>query len=152
MLMRWDPFREIDRLTDQLWQPVRSQPMPMEAYRRGDAFVAAFDVPGVDRDSIEITVDQNVLTVKAERRFTRNETDEVIVAERPQGTWSRQLFLGEGVDTNRIDANLENGVLTLTVPVAEAARPRQIQIGGTDKSQAIEAESRRSEPAEQKAS
>jgi HSP20 family protein len=131
MVMRFDPFRELDRLT----QPVRNEvagfrAMPMDAYRRGEAFHVHFDLPGVDPDSIELTVDKNVLSVKAERRWQREEGDEIVVHERPEGTFNRQLFLGETLDTEGIQADYDQGVLTVTIPVAEKAKPRQVKIGG----------------------
>jgi HSP20 family protein len=102
--------------------------MAMDAYRHGDTFVVHFDLPGVDPSSIDLTVEQNVLTVRAERRWEEGEEDEVLVAERPQGSFSRQLFLGEGLDTEHIQATYENGVLTLSIPVAEQAKPRKVEI------------------------
>ena len=110
----------------------------MDAYRRGDRFVIEFDLPGVDPASIELTVEQNVLTVRAERRFEPREADEVIVAERPQGTYARQVFLGDALDSERVEANCRHGVLTLTIPVAETAKPRRVQIGGGQDAQTIE--------------
>jgi HSP20 family protein len=129
MLMRFDPFRELDRLSEQAGRGSRSPVMPMDAYRHGDAVVINFDLPGIDADSIELTVEKNVLTVKAERGWQASEDDEVIVAERPQGSFSRQLFLGEGLDLDHIEANYDAGVLRLTVPVAEQAKPRRVQVG-----------------------
>lgn len=128
MLMRFDPFREVDRLFDQLATPGRPAAMPMDAYRRGDSFVVHFDVPGIEPGSIELTVEKNVLNVKAERRWSRADGDEVIINERPQGLFTRQLFLGEGLDYDRIEAHYDNGVLTLTIPVAEAAKPRRVEV------------------------
>lgn len=129
MLMRFDPFRELDRFAEQLWNgvPVRPVVMPMEAYRHGDRFVSRFDLPGIDLDSLEVTVDKNVLTVSAKRE-AQLEGAEVIVAERPYGTFTRQLFLGEGLDSEHIEASYDAGVLTVTIPVAEEARPRKIEI------------------------
>lgn len=128
-LMRYDPFRELDRLTHQLLDSTpRSALLPMDAYRRGDRFAIAIDVPGVDPGSIEVTVEKNVLSVRAERSFTPAEGDEVVVAERPQGTFSRQLFLGENLDTDQIEAAYENGVLRLGIPVAESAKPRRVEV------------------------
>jgi HSP20 family protein len=115
--------------------------MPMDAYREGDDFVVHFDLPGVDPGSIELTVDRNVLTVKAERKWSRSEGTEVVVSERQQGTFSRQLFLGDTLDANRIEANYEHGVLTVRIPVAEQAKPRRIEIGGGRGEQAITANS-----------
>jgi HSP20 family protein len=144
MLMRFDPFRDLDRLTDQVSRGTRQLPavLPMDAYQRGDSFVVHFDLPGADPQSIDLTVERNVLTVRAERSWPRSEGDEILVSERPQGTFTRQLFLGESLDTDRIEANYENGVLTLTIPVAEAAKPRRVQIAGGDhKASAVTAQS-----------
>ena len=138
MLMRTDPFRELDRLTQQVFGPAagtwsRPTAMPMDAYRAGDQFVVAFDLPGVDPDAIELDVERNVLTVKAERRpVATGEQVEVQVAERPLGAFSRQLFLGDTLDTDHIDAGYEAGVLTLRIPIAEKAKPRKISISNTE--------------------
>ena len=100
----------------------------MDAYRRGDKFIVHLDLPGIDASSIDLTCEQNVLTVQAERRFETHEEDQLIVNERPQGTFSRQLFLSEGLDPDRIEASYDQGVLTLQIPVAEQAKPRRIQV------------------------
>jgi HSP20 family protein len=105
----------------------------MYAYRRGDRFIVEFDLPGVEPASIELTVEQNVLTVRAERRFEPREGDEVIVAERPQGTYARQVFLGDALDSERVQATCRLGVLTLKIPVAEAAKPRRVPVRGEQK-------------------
>jgi HSP20 family protein len=137
MLMRTDPFRELDRLTQQVFgnnQGTWSRPtaMPMDAYRSGDQFVVSFDLPGVDPDAIELDVERNVLTVKAERRpVATGEHVEMQVAERPLGVFSRQLFLGDTLDTDRIAASYDAGVLTLRIPIAEKAKPRKITIAGS---------------------
>jgi HSP20 family protein len=135
MLMRTDPFRELDRLTQQVFgnnaQGTWSRPtaMPMDAYRAGDEFVVAFDLPGVSPDAIELDVERNVLTVKAERRpVATGEHVEMQVAERPLGVYSRQLFLGDTLDVDHIDASYDAGVLTLRIPIAEKAKPRRIAI------------------------
>jgi len=133
MLMRTDPFRELDRLTQQVFGGQRgtwSRPaaMPMDAYREGEQFVVAFDLPGVDPGSIELNVESNVLTVKAERRPTHGEGVETVAAERPHGQFTRQLFLGAALDTGRIEAHYDSGVLTLHIPVAEQAKPRKIEV------------------------
>jgi HSP20 family protein len=130
MLMRWDPFREIDRLSDQAFAGLRSRQavMPMDAYRHGDQFVVHFDLPGVDPSSIDLTVEKNVLTVSAERSWQKGEGDEIVVSERPQGAFSRQLFLGEGLDADGVSANYDQGVLTVTIPVAEKAKPRKVEV------------------------
>ena len=127
MLMRFDPFREFDRLTQAPWGGSRPV-MPMDAYRRNGDFVVHFDMPGIDPDSIDLTVEKNVLTVTAERHFARQEGDEITVSERPQGRFNRQLFLGESLDADKIAANYDQGVLTLHIPVAEKAKPRKVEI------------------------
>jgi HSP20 family protein len=145
MLMRTDPFRELDRLTHQVfgggpgtWS--RPTAMPMDAYRSGDQFVVAFDLPGVDPAGIELNVERNVLTVRAERRPTTiGDNVEMQVAERPLGVFSRQLFLGDTLDAEHIDAGYEAGVLTLRIPVAERAKPRKIAISTTGGRQQIDA-------------
>ncbi|AIG74603.1 MULTISPECIES: Hsp20/alpha crystallin family protein [Amycolatopsis] len=136
MLMRTDPFRELDRLTQQMFGAANpgtwSKPatMPMDAYRDGDEFVVCFDLPGVAADAIELDVERNVLTVKAERRPTPGKDVQMQVSERPLGVFSRQLFLGDALDTDRIAAGYEAGVLTLRIPIAEKAKPRRIEISG----------------------
>lgn len=132
MLMRTDPFRELDRLTQQLFAQngtwSRPAMMPMDAYRHGEQFVVHFDLPGVDPSSVDLNVEQNVLTVKAERAPAYGDDVELQVAERPRGVFSRQLFLGETLDANRVEANYDAGVLTLRIPIAEKAKPRKIEI------------------------
>jgi HSP20 family protein len=134
MLMRTDPFRELDRLTQQLFgqNGTWSRPavMPMDAYRQGEEFVVHFDLPGVDPSSIDLNVEHNVLTVKAERTQAYGEDVELQVAERPRGVFSRQLFLGDTLDTDRIEAHYDAGVLTLRIPIAEKAKPRKIEVTG----------------------
>ncbi|MEV5336302.1 Hsp20/alpha crystallin family protein [Streptomyces werraensis] len=133
MLMRTDPFAEFDRLTRQAFGPAtRTSAMPMDAYRAGDDFIVHFDIPGIDPESIELDVERNVLNVRAERRSPAPEDADVVVSERPTGHFSRQLFLGDTLDTERIDARYDAGVLTLRIPVAEAAKPRRIRITGGD--------------------
>ena len=126
--MRFDPFRELDRLAQQTVGSGRLPVMAMDAYRHDDSFVVHFDLPGVDASSIDLTIEKNVLTVSAERRWQSTEGDEVVVSERPQGTFSRQLFLGEGLDPEKIAASYDNGVLTVSIPVAERAKPRKVEI------------------------
>ena len=135
MLMRTDPFRELDRLAQQFFgvngTTARPAAMPMDAYRSGNEYVVQFDLPGVAPDSIDLDVERNVLTVKAERGPGFGEGDEVQVAERPRGTFSRQLFLGDTLDAEHVQANYDAGVLTLRVPIAEQAKPRKISISGS---------------------
>jgi HSP20 family protein len=140
MLMRTDPFRELDRLTQQvLGTAARPAAMPMDAYRQGDKFYVHFDLPGVQADSIDLQVEQNVLTVRAERTPSQPEGAQMIVAERPLGTFTRQVFLGETLDSEQIEADYTAGVLTLTISVREAAKPRNIQITSSDHKQAVTA-------------
>jgi HSP20 family protein len=138
-LMRYDPFRELDRLTEQLWglQGKGGTMMPMDAYRRGDRFVVSFDLPGVDPGSIDVTVERNVLTVKADRSPSSRDGDDIVVAERPQGSFSRQLFLGDNLDTDHVEAHYEQGVLTLSIPVAEVAKPKKVEISAADHKQPV---------------
>ncbi|MFG1780192.1 Hsp20/alpha crystallin family protein [Micromonospora sp. NPDC049051] len=132
MLMRTDPFREIDRITEQFFgTAARPAVMPLDAYRDGDWFYAAFDLPGVDPDSIDCTVERNVLTVRAERRRPVGDNVEIVAAERPMGTFTRRLFLGDTLDTDKLEAGYDNGVLTLRIPVAERAKPRRVTITAT---------------------
>ncbi|MEU4774328.1 Hsp20/alpha crystallin family protein [Micromonospora sp. NPDC023644] len=132
MLMRTDPFREIDRITEQFFgTAARPAVMPLDAYRDGDWFYAAFDLPGVDPDSIDCTVERNVLTVRAERRRPAGDNVELVAAERPMGTFTRRLFLGDTLDTDKLEAGYDNGVLTLRIPVAERAKPRRVTVTAT---------------------
>jgi HSP20 family protein len=128
MLMRTDPFRELDRLSQALGTAARPAAMPIDAYRNGDSFLVQFDLPGVHADAIDLTVEKNVLTVHATRSRPEADGVEMLVAERPQGTFSRQLFLGETLDTEHIEAEYADGVLTLRLPVAENAKPRKVSI------------------------
>jgi HSP20 family protein len=131
-LMRFDPFRELDRLSEQVGaggRPLRT--MPMEAFRRGETFVVALDVPGVASDDVDVTVERNVVTINARRQPIRQDGDEVIVDERPHGEFNRQLFLGDNLDSAKVAANVELGVLTLTIPVAESSKPRRVQVGAS---------------------
>ncbi|MEV5482365.1 MULTISPECIES: Hsp20/alpha crystallin family protein [Streptomyces] len=133
MLMRTDPFRELDRLTQQLlgsgtWS--RPSAMPMDAYREGDEYVVAFDLPGVTPEAIDIDVERNMLTVKAERRPVAKADDvQLELSERPLGAFSRQIVLADTLDTEHIKADYDAGVLTLRIPIAERAKPRKIAIG-----------------------
>jgi len=131
MLMRTDPFRELDRLSQQflgnLGTLSRPTAMPMDAWRSGDEFVVEFDLPGVDPGSVDLDVERNVLTVRAERPAL-NGDHELLAAERPRGFFSRQLILGDNLDTERVQASYAGGVLTLRIPVAEKAKPRKITI------------------------
>lgn len=137
MLLRTDPFREFDRIVSQAFgtstgTSTRPVALPMDAWREGDTFVLEFDLPGVNPDSIDIDVERNVLTVRAERPG-RNGDRELLAAERTRGAYSRQLVLGENLDLDRLEAAYADGVLRLTVPVAEKARPRKIEIQRVDR-------------------
>ena len=139
MLMRTDPFRDLDRFAQQvLGTAARPAVMPMDAWRDGEKFIVEFDLPGVDEESLDLDVERNVLTVHA----SRPELDpgrEMVSAERPRGVFSRQLFLGDTLDADKIEASYTGGVLRLTIPVAEKAKPRRIQITSEPEKQAINA-------------
>lgn len=141
MLMRTDPFRDFDRLAQEVFgTPSRPAAMPIDAYREGDAFVVHFDLPGIDADNIELTVERNVLTVHASRpRSSDAEGREMVVAERPHGTFSRQLFLGDTLDADRLEARYDSGVLTVTIPVAEKAKPRRVSVASGNGARQINA-------------
>ena len=130
-VMRFDPFADFDRLAEEVLRGGArraARGFPMDAYRRGDRFFVHLDLPGIDADSIDLTTEQNVLTVRAERRFEPQEDDQVVVLERPQGVFTRQLFLSDALDAERIQATYDDGVLTLELPVAEQAKPRRIEV------------------------
>jgi HSP20 family protein len=131
--MRFDPFRELDRLAEQtLSAGARAaHSLPMEALRRGDELMVQLDVPGVLADNIDLTVERNVVSVRVHREPARQEGDEVIISERVYGDFTRQLFLGENLDIDRMTADTRDGVLTLTIPVSEKSKPRRIPLGGT---------------------
>jgi len=138
MLIRTDPYRELDRLTRQMFgTDIRTAAMPMDAYRKGDSFYVHFDLPGVQAGSIVLTVEHNVLTVSAERLPQQSNGAEMIIAERPSGTFSRQLFLGDALDTEHIAADYAAGVLTLKIPVRESARPHSIPVATSDEAQPV---------------
>lgn len=138
MLVRTDPFRDFDRLAQQvLGTSARPSVMPMDAYRSGDEFIVHFDLPGIVPESIELDVERNVLNVRAERPSPAPEDADMLVAERPTGTFTRQLFLGDTLDTERIDAAYDAGVLTVRIPVAEQAKSRRIPISGGDRRKEI---------------
>jgi HSP20 family protein len=141
MLMRTDSFRDLDRLVQQMAGTAsRPTPMPMDAYRNGDSFLVLLDLPGVSVDSIDLTVEKNVLTVHAERtRPSGSEDVELVAAERPHGVFSRQVFLGDTLDTDRIEADYNAGVLTLTIPIAEKAKPRKVEVTSRGDRVAIDA-------------
>lgn len=145
-LVRSDPFRGMDRLLQQLWGggpgSTLAGPlaMPMDAYRKDGAFVIQMDLPGVQADSIDLTVEENVLTVKAERPAPPSaENVDAVISERPYGSFTRQVFLGENLDSGNIRAEYDAGVLTLTVPVAEHAKPRRIEVAARPSQQALSA-------------
>ncbi len=138
MLRTTDPFRDVDRLAQQLLgTATRPAPMPMDAWREGDRFVIEFDLPGVAPDTIDLDVERNVLTVRAERLAPSGDW-QMLASERPRGAFSRQLVLGDNLDLDRIDASYDAGVLRLVVPVAERAKPRKITVAATPASDRAE--------------
>ncbi|CAO5151445.1 18 kDa antigen 2 [Frankia sp. AiPs1] len=131
MFIRSDPFRDLDRLTQQMFASMsRPVAMPMDAYRIGDEYLVHLDLPGVDPATIDLSVERDVLTVAAERRPPVADGTPMQIAERPSGRFSRRLLLGDGLDTERIAARYDAGVLTLRIPIAPQARPRRIAIDG----------------------
>lgn len=128
MLFRYDPFRDMERQFDRILGNTSSA-LPLDAFRRGDEFVVEMDLPGVSRDSIDITVERNVLTVSAERAPQRDDDWERLITERSHGTFRRELYLGQGLDTSQVKADYHDGVLTLLIPVAETSKPRKVELG-----------------------
>lgn len=131
MLMRFDPFSDFDRLSRQVWGGSRANFMSVDAYRKDDRFYLHIDLPGVDPESIDVTVEKNTLAVTAERRWERDPDEQVLLNERPTGSFSRHFFLGESLDTDAIEAGYDHGVLTLAIPIAETAKARKITVNST---------------------
>jgi HSP20 family protein len=124
-----DPFRGLDRLTSQLVSGRRTpMDMPMDVWQADDGYHVALDLPGIDPGSVEITCERNVLTIRAERRAQYEEGHNVLLAERPQGSFTRQLQVGQALDTDKVQATYDSGVLMLTIPMAESAQPRRIEV------------------------
>jgi HSP20 family protein len=136
-----DPFRDLDRITNQLMSGTRMpHGMPMDVYKRGNAWHVEMDLPGIDPTSIDLTVERNALTVRAARKSGSENAEEIVVAERPQGEFTRQLVLGEGLDTDNVQASYDAGVLHLTIPLAQQAQPRRVSISrGEGEHRVIEA-------------
>lgn len=126
-----DPLAELDRIARDL--TFRQPSMPVDAYRHGDRFFLHFDLPGVDPETIDITVERSTLTVSAERSWMPADEAKVLLRERPQGVITRRFRLGEGLDADKIEAGYDHGVLTLTIPIAEEERARKITVGASDK-------------------
>lgn len=138
MLIRYDPFRELDRFTEQLFGHGRRGWMPLDAVRTGDHVELHFDLPGVSPDSIDVGLERNVLTVKAERSWYPAEGEETLASERTHGSFTRQVFLGDALDTDRLTASYDHGVLTVSIPVAEQAKPRKVEIKVGEPKEALE--------------
>lgn len=133
MLLQHDPFRELDRLTQQVFGTVaRPSSMPLDAWREGDQFVVELDLPGIDPDKLDIDVERNVLTIRAERLSRMPDAANAVATERTWGAFSRQLVMGNSLDTEKVDADYTAGVLRLRIPIAEQAKPRKISIGSHD--------------------
>ncbi|GAA2036122.1 Hsp20/alpha crystallin family protein [Agromyces tropicus] len=128
MAMTWDPFRDLDRLAASLVD-TRQGPrmMPIDLHRDGDHYVLSADLPGVDPGSIDIDVDGQLLTIRAERTL-RNDDVQWLAHERPSGSFLRQLTVGDGIDTAGISAHYDNGVLSVIIPVSERAKPRKVEV------------------------
>ena len=148
-----DPFRQVDRLTNQLLSGTRTpMGMPMDVWQAEDGFHVALDLPGVDPSSVDITTERNVLTIRSERRPEYGEGQSVLVAERPQGSFTRQLQLGESVDVENVRASYADGVLHLTIPVAQAAQPRRVEVQSSSRQQQITVEGEQVQSAENSSS
>ncbi len=132
MFMRFDPFADLDRFSRDVWG-VKGSIMPVDAYRQGDRFLIHLDLPGVDPDSIDVTVERNELTVSATREWKPEEGAEILINERPQGSITRRFSLGDNLDTDKIEAGYDHGVLTLVVPLAEQSKPRKVTVGAGDR-------------------
>jgi HSP20 family protein len=148
MLMRTDPFREFDRVAQQVFG-TNSRPaaMPIDAYRQGEDFIVKFDLPGVNPDAIDLTVERNVLTVHAQRQRSDDDNVELLIGERPHGAFSRQLFLGDTLDSEQLRADYTDGVLTLRVPVKEQAKPRRVNVAvGRSDPKSIDTTATRTQP------
>lgn len=145
MLLRFDPFRELDRATTEAFG-ARAPVVPMDAVRKDDHVEVSFDLPGVDRDSIDLEVERNVLTLRAERRRQVAEGNEVLASERRHGTFTRQLLLGDTLDTSQVEASYDDGVLRVTIPTAEQAKPRRISVGAGTASRSIESSASEAAP------
>jgi len=149
-VLRFDPFRDLDRMTEQLLGATSGGTrvprfMPMDLYRSGDHYVLHADLPGIDPGSVDVHVDNGTLTIQAERSGRTEQDVQWLTNERFVGTFQRQLSLGEGIDTDAISATYDNGVLSVTIPVAERAKPRRIEVSGQSNRQVIEAGEQRSE-------
>lgn len=143
-VLRFDPFRDLDRLTEQMLGVPAGSPraprfMPMDLFRAGDHFVLTADLPGVDPGSIDVSVDNGTLTIRAERSARSEDTVEWIASERFTGSFMRQVSLGDGIDAGAITATYDNGVLALTIPLAEVAKPRRIEVQASTPSTVITA-------------
>ncbi|MFE1663865.1 Hsp20/alpha crystallin family protein [Microbacterium sp. P02] len=133
MLLQHDPFRDLDRFTQQVFgTSARPSAMPLDAWREGDQFIVELDLPGIDPGKIDIDVERNVLTVRAERLNRMPDAANAVATERPWGVFSRQLVLGDALDTEKVDADYTAGVLRLRVPIAEKAKPRKINVSTQD--------------------
>lgn len=140
MLLQHDPFRDLDRLTQQVFGTVaRPTSMPLDAWREGDDFVVELDLPGVDAGKLDIDVERNVLTIRAERLSHMPDAANAVATERPWGTFSRQLVLGDALDTEKVEADYTAGVLRLRIPIAEKAKPRKISVASRDEARRSEA-------------
>jgi HSP20 family protein len=138
--LRFDPFRELDRFASEVWGTSRSpRLMPMDAYRDGESYVLRFDLPGVEPGSIDVVAEKNTLTVRAERKPEAGEGVQYVVAERPSGSYSRQIVVGDALNLDSVSADYANGVLTVSIPVAEQAKPRRIEVGRSDEHKVISA-------------
>jgi len=149
-LLRFDPFADVDRMFDQAFNQRRRPSFPMDAYRSGETVVVHFDLPGVDPNSISLEYERQILSVSAEREWRPVEGDQLLASERVHGTFQRQLLLGDGLDADRMHATYEHGVLTVTIPVAEKAKPRRIDVTVNGGASSLESGKQKSDKKDQK--
>lgn len=141
MAMTFDPFRELDRVAATLFDAQRGPRfMPIDLHQEGDHYVLNADLPGVDPGSIDVDVDGQVLTIRAERTARSEENVSWLAHERPTGSFLRQLNLGDGLDTERISAHYDNGVLSVMIPISERAKPRKVEVMAGQRSSTSQAE------------
>lgn len=138
MAMKFDPFRELDRVAGALLDTRQGlRLMPIDLYREGDHYILSADLPGIDPGSVDIDVDGQLLTIRAERTLRNAEGVKWLTRERESGSFLRQLNLGQGIDIDAISARYENGVLSVTIPVSERSKPRRIQVVSGEDAQPV---------------
>ncbi|GIT79628.1 heat-shock protein Hsp20 [Leifsonia sp. LS1] len=140
MSVPFDVVSQFDRIASSIFDTGRSpRLMPVDLFREGDQYVLSADLPGIDPSSVDLDVDGQLLTIRAERLAPARENVKWLAHERPFGAYMRQFTLGDGVDVERITANYEHGVLSVIIPMAERAKPRKIRVGTADERKEVAA-------------